>query len=136
MIDINTESNVEELQTKNNGGKEKTQGKNSISDYKLKNTNNGKLMVDFYIVVLNAINNNSKGKKMVYNGILITVELAKSANDWLTNNCFGEPSARDKPQEKESEPGREEMIAEIKRISNEAGLKLVDINSPSSEESF
>ena len=50
--------------------------------------------------------NRNTGNKMVYNGILITVELAKSANDWLTNNCFGEPSARDKPQEKEPEPGR------------------------------
>ena len=112
---MNTVIDTKESQTKNNGTKKKPRGKPfekgnkfgcaskkdkkkaSISDYILKKTNNGKLMADFYIGVLKEINNNTEGKKMVYNGVPITVELAKSANDWLTNNCFGKPSARDKP---------------------------------------
>ncbi len=151
---MNTKFDIHESQTENNGSKKKPRGrpfkkgnkfgcaskkdkkKASISDYILKKTNNGKLMADFYIGVLKTINANTEGKKMVYNGVPITVELAKSANDWLTNNCFGKPSARDKPAIEEPEMSREELDAEIKRMINEAGLKLVDINSPSPKQSF
>lgn len=138
MIDINTESNVEGLQTKNNGARKskprgrpfkkgnkfgsiskKDKKKTTISDYILKKTNNGKLMADFYIGVLKAINNNTEGKKMVYNGIPITVELAKSANEWLTNNCFGKPSARDKPAIEEPEMSREDLVMALEALEDE-----------------
>ncbi len=129
MIDINTESDIHESQAENNGLKKKPRGtpfkkgnkfgcgskkskeKASLSDYIFRNTNNGKLMADFYIGVLKTIKTNKEGKQMSYNGIPITVELAKSANEWLTNNCFGKPSARDKPKDEEPEMSVEEARA-------------------------
>ena len=68
-------------------------------------------MADFYIGVLKTIKTNKEGKQMSYNGIPITVELAKSANEWLTNNCFGKPSARDKLKDEEPEMSVEEARA-------------------------
>ncbi len=56
----------------------KSENKSNISDYILRKTGNGKLMADFYIGVLQTIKNNIEGEKMVYNGVPITVELAKS----------------------------------------------------------
>ncbi len=129
MIDINTESDIHESQAENNGKKKKPRGtpfkkgnkfgcgskkikeKASLSDYIFRNTNNGKLMADFYIGVLKTIKTNKEGKQMSYNGIPITVELAKSANEWLTNNCFGKPSARNKPKEEGPEMSVEEARA-------------------------
>ncbi len=72
----------------------KNSDKASLSDYILRSTNNGKLMADFYIGVLKAIKSNKEDKQMSYNGIPITVELAKSANEWLTNNSLGKPIQR------------------------------------------
>ena len=107
--------------------------KDNINDYILRNTGNGKLMADFYIGMLKTIKANTAGEKMVYNGVHITVELAKSANDWLSNNSWGKPSARDKPEKEEPKLSKEEKDAELKRIFYNAGLKLVDIDSPSPE---
>jgi len=111
----------------------KGEKKGNINDYILRSTQNGKLMADFYIGVLNAIKANTEGVKMVYNGVPITVELAKSANDWLTNNSIGKPSVRDKPEKEEPRLNAKEQEAELKMILNSAGLKLVDIDSPSPE---
>ncbi len=129
MFDNDKETDIHELQAENNGKKKKPRGtpfkkgnkfgcvskkdknKASLSDYIFRNTNNGKLMADFYIGVLKTIKTNKEGKQMSYNGIPITVELAKSANEWLTNNCFGKPSARDKPKDEEPEMSVEEARA-------------------------
>ena len=129
MFDNDKETDIHELQAGNNGSKKKPRGtpfkkgnkfgcvskkikeKASLSDYIFRNTNNGKLMADFYIGVLKTIKTNKEGKQMSYNGIPITVELAKSANEWLTNNCFGKPSARNKPKEEGPEMSVEEARA-------------------------
>jgi|TARA_B100000315_G_scaffold133876_1_gene123366 hypothetical protein len=66
----------------------KGEKKDNINDYMLRNTGNGKLMADFYIGVLKTKKANTEGEKMVYNGVPITVELAKSATDWLSNNSW------------------------------------------------
>jgi len=72
----------------------------NLSDYILKSTSNGKLMADLYLNVLKTIKSNKQGEKMSYNGVPVTVELAKSANEWLVANSLGKPSARKQPDEK------------------------------------
>ena len=72
----------------------------NLSDYILKSTSNGKLMADLYLNVLKTIKSNKQGEKMSYNGVPVTVELAKSANEWLIANSLGKPSARKQPDEK------------------------------------
>ena len=81
-------------------GSKKINEDTNLSDYILKCTGNGKLMANFYLGVLKTIKSNKQGEKMSYNGVPVTVELAKSANEWLVANSLGKPSARKAPDEK------------------------------------
>ncbi len=146
MIDINTESNVQESQTKNNGAKKKTRGRpfqkgnnyaslrkkktdkekaNVLESYIQKKTSSGKKLADFYVGIIDSINNNDKAvacekcNSFIYNGIRINSDLVKEAHSWLTLNGWGRPSSRGKPLPEEPEMSREDLVLALKALEDE-----------------
>ncbi len=112
MIDINTESDIHELQAENNEQKKKPRGrpfqkdnkfgygskKNkerlSLPSYIKKKTNEGKILTNFYTGILKAVEDSDADNVPMYKGMKVTVELASKAVDWLGKNGWGTPSQR------------------------------------------
>lgn len=104
---------------------------NILEFYIQKKTSSGKKLADFYVGVIDSINNNDEavaGEKcnsFIYNGIKVTSDLVKDAHSWLTLNGWGRPSSREKPLPEEPEMSREELIAAINAMHEEIGCVLV-----------
>ncbi len=99
---------------------------NVIESYIQKKTGSGKKLADFYVGIIDSINNNDeavtceKCDSFIYNGIRINSDVVKEAHSWLTLNGWGRPSSRDKPLPDEPEKTREELIAELQALENES----------------
>ncbi len=145
MLDIHTESNVQELQPENNGAKKKPRGrpfqkgnnyaslrkkkpdkeKASLESYIQRKTSDGKKIADFYIGIISSINNNDeavsceKCNSLIYNGIRINSDLVKEAHSWLTLNGWGRPTSRGKPLPDEPEMSREDLVLALKALEDE-----------------
>ena len=147
MLDIHTKTDIQELQTKNNGAKKKTRGRpfpkgnnyasrrkkktdkekaNVLESYIQKKTCSGKKLADFYVGIIDSINNNDeavtceKCDSFIYNGIRINSDVVKEAHSWLTLNGWGRPSSRGKPLPDEPEMSREELVAALRAMENDS----------------
>lgn len=73
-----------------------------LSKYVMQKTNNGRLMANWYIKVLQVLEDKKVRKKqhclnchaVIVNGVQITDETVKNASKWLTDNAFGKPGIR------------------------------------------
>ncbi|MCP4989050.1 MAG: hypothetical protein GY928_24230 [Colwellia sp.] len=102
----------------------KTEEDVSLSSYINNETEQGKLMADFYIGILKTIKNNRKGDKVTYKGIAIGAELVKTANEWLTVNWIGKPGKRAEEQERDDRP-MDEKMKELEYQVGRAGYYLI-----------
>ncbi len=74
----------------------------TLSKYVMQKTGNGRLMADWYIKVLEILNDKALKKKqhclnchvVMINGVRVSDEMVKNASKWLTDNAFGKPGAR------------------------------------------
>ncbi len=148
MIDINTESDIHELQAGNNGSKKKPRGRSfqkgnkfgctpkkstvglSLSKYIKKKTNEGKILTNFYTGILKAVEGSDTDNVPMYKGMKVTVELSSKAVDWLGKNGWGTPSQRTPEPEVDNRTG-EEKFKELEYVLKELGYKMVPIDSPS-----
>ncbi len=146
MIDNNTESNVQELQTKNNGIKNKPRGrpfqkgnkfgsiskKNkeslSLPSYIKKKTKDGKMLTDLYTGVLKSVEDSDAESVPMYKGMKVTAELSTKAVDWLGKNGWGTPSQRI-PEPEKDDRTEEQKMAELEYTLKELGYKMVPIDS-------
>ncbi len=75
-------------------------GELPIGDFIGTNTQNGRLMANYYIGILKAVDDNKNGSKPVYRGVEIANDMVKSAADWLTVNWIGRAGQRKPPDER------------------------------------
>ncbi len=75
-------------------------GELPIGDFIGSNTQNGRLMANYYIGILKSVDENKAGSKPVYRGVEIGTEMVKAAADWLTLNWIGRAGQRKPPDEK------------------------------------
>lgn len=96
----------------------------AVSDYIELKTLNGRLMADFNIGVLQAVNKvkddkpldkAAKGVICSYKGVQVTGDIVNKANEWLMNNWKGKPGQRSGEVVK-AEMTREELLAGIKAM--------------------
>ena len=95
---------------------------NVLESYIQKKTGSGKKLADFYVGIIDSINNNDKAvtcekcDSFIYNGIRINSDVVKEAHSWLTLNGWGRPSSRGKPLPDEPEMTREELEAQFEAL--------------------
>jgi hypothetical protein len=153
MIDINTESDIHELQAGNGEQKKKPRGTPfkkgnkfgcgskksrvglSLSKYIKKKTNEGKELTDFYTGILKAVKDSDPDNVPMYKGMKVTVELSSKAVDWLGKNGWGTPSQRT-PEPEVDTRSIDEKLKEMEYILKELGYRMVPIDSPSPERSL
>jgi hypothetical protein len=96
----------------------------AVSDYIEMKTANGRLMADFNIGVLQAVNKvkddkpldkEAKGVICSYKGVQVTGDIVNKANEWLMNNWKGKPGQRSGESVKK-DMDREELLAGIKAM--------------------
>tara|TARA_B100000315_G_C14306530_1_gene464305 strand:- start:308 stop:547 length:240 start_codon:yes stop_codon:yes gene_type:complete len=71
-----------------------------IREPRKKQTGQGKILTDFYIGILKAVDESDEDNPPVYRGIKVTAELSTKAVDWLGKNGWGTPSQRKPEDEK------------------------------------
>ncbi len=146
MIDNNTESNVQELQTKNNGIKNKPRGrpfqkdnkfgsiskknkkKLTLAEYIKRKTDDGKMLTDLYIGILKVVEKSDPDNMPIYKGMKVTAELAHKAVEWLGKNGWGTPSQRI-PEPEKDDRTEEQKLAELEYNLKELGYKMIPIDS-------
>jgi hypothetical protein len=87
--------------------------KKSLSVYIGENTQDGRLMADFYIGILRAIDE----RLLEYKGYKITPDMVKAAAEWLTYNYLGKPGQR-KEEVVDPELTREEALAQLRGLES------------------
>lgn len=80
----------------------------SLPKYIKKQTGHGKVLTDFYIGILKAVDDSDEDNPPVYRGMKITAELSTKAVEWLGKNGWGTPSQR-KPESDKPKRTREEL---------------------------
>lgn len=75
-------------------------GELPIGDFIGSNTQNGRLMANYYIGLLKAVNDNKNSSKPMYRGVEIANDMVKAAADWLTVNWIGRAGQRKAPDDK------------------------------------
>ncbi len=153
MIDINTESDIHESQAENNGSKKKPRGrpfqkdnkfgcgskkstvKLSLSKYIKKKTNEGKILTNFYMGILKAVEDSDTDNVPMYKGMKVAAELSNKAVDWLSKNGWGTPSQRI-PEPEVDNRSDDEKLHELEYVLKELGYKMVPIDSPIPERSY
>jgi len=75
-------------------------GELPISDFIGSSTQNGRLMANYYIGLLKAVDANTNGGKPKYRGVEIANDMVKAASDWLTVNWIGRAGQRKAPDDK------------------------------------
>ena len=116
-----------------------TQDGMPISKYIAVNSRNGRLMADFNLGVLNAVNkvsnvqvknsedgNNGKGIICTYKGVPVTPDMVKTANQWLMDNWIGKASQRN-PEPEKDDRTEEQKMEELKYTMKELGYEMVKI---------
>ncbi len=104
---------------------------NQLESYIQKKTGSGKKLADFYVGIIDSINNNDdavaceKCSAFIYNGIKVNSDLVKEAHSWLTLNGWGRPSSRDKPLPEEPELTVEELDAQLAASCEALGLVIL-----------
>ncbi len=106
-----------------------------MSDYIGKKSRNGRMMADFNLGVLQAIekigddvgkNDLGRGVICMYKGVPITAEIVKSANQWLIENWVGKPGQRGE-EVKEVELSRDELVAQLESSNEALGLVTLTV---------
>ena len=102
-------------------------------------TQNGKLMANFYIGILEAADEVDNNKPIddatsvtdiknriiaTYKGIPISTEMVKTAAEWLTVNWIGKPGQRTPPADIDNRNVGEKLV-EMEFILRELGYKMV-----------
>jgi hypothetical protein len=106
--------------------KQPNKKKAGLESYIQRKTSDGKKLADFYIGIIDSINNNDKAvacekcDSLIYNGIRVNSDLVKEAHTWLTLNGWGRPSSRGKPLPDEPEMSREDLIAALRAMESES----------------
>ena len=85
----------------------------SLPKYIKKQTWQGKILTDFYIGILKAVDESDEGNPPIHRGIKVTAELSTKAVDWLGKNGWGTPSQR-KPEPDKPKRTIEELKARLK----------------------
>lgn len=107
-----------------------------ISDYIGVNSKNGRLMADFNLGVLQAVekvghdaelSENARGVICTYKGVPVTGDVVKTANQWLMDNWMGKAGQRNAPPEVDNRTSDEKM-RELEYIVKELGFRLVKID--------
>lgn len=110
--------------------------KSDVSDYIELKSKNGRLMADFNLGVLQAVEKIDDGKKLDveggkvnvvicrYKGVPVTGEVVKTANQWLMDNWKGKPGQRSDTV-KEPEMSRDELVLALDALFEEEGGELV-----------
>ena len=110
----------------------------AISDYIALNSRNGRLMADFNLGVLKAVEKvgadvplNIKGllNKVIcsYKGVPVTGDVVKTANQWLMDNWMGKAGQRNAPPEVDQR-NADEKLKELEYVVKELGFKLVRVD--------
>ena len=108
----------------------------AISDYIALNSRNGRLMADFNLGVLKAVEKigndidsaeNSRGVICSYKGVPVTGEVVKTANQWLMDNWMGKAGQRNAPADIDLRNASEKLV-EMEFILRELGYKMVKID--------
>jgi len=109
----------------------------AISDYIALNSRNGRLMADFNLGVLKAVEEIDVDKKVdllgkgglqgiicSYKGVAVTGEVVRTANQWLMDNWMGKAGQRNAPADIDLRNASEKLV-EMEFILRELGYKMV-----------
>ena len=119
----------------------------AISEYIALNSRNGRLMADFNLGVLKAVEKigndidsasgsvepldrrveKSRGIICTYKGVPVTGEVVKTANQWLMDNWMGKAGQRNAPADIDNRNAGEKLV-EMEFILRELGYKMVKID--------
>lgn len=107
----------------------------SVSKYIGLQSRNGRLMADFNLGVLKAIekvkdDGGDEGKKGIickYKGVPITADVVKVANQWLMDNWIGKAGQRSVEGERDDRP-EVEKLRDLEYTLKEMGYKLEKID--------
>lgn len=109
----------------------------SLGEYIANGSKNGRLMADFNLGVLQAVEKVGNDVPVTgrdanlkticwYKGVPVTGDVVKTANQWLMDNWMGKAGQRNAPPEVDNRTGEEKM-RELEYIVKELGFKLVKI---------
>lgn len=109
-----------------------------IMHYIGKNSRNGRLMADYNLGILKAVEKVGDAQELsiqdgkintvicMYKGIPVSPEMAKGANQWLMDNWIGKASQRLLEPEKDDRT-EEQKMEELKYTMKELGYEMVKI---------
>lgn len=107
----------------------------SLGEYIANGSKNGRLMADFNLGVLQAVekighdaelSENARGVICTYKGVPVTGDVVKTANQWLMDNWMGKAGQRNAPPEVDNRTSDEKM-RELEYVVKELGYRLVKI---------
>ncbi len=97
----------------------------SLSKYIKKKTNEGKILTNFYIGILKAVEDSGPENVPMYKGMRVMVELSSKAVDWLGKNGWDTPSQR-KPEDEKPKRTESELVTRlhfvIKKLVKDRGI--------------
>ena len=111
-----------------------------VAHYIGKNSRNGRLMADFNLGVLKAVEkisndkvknsedgNNGKGVICTFKGIPVTPDMVKTANQWLMDNWIGKASQRN-PEPEKDDRTEFQKLEELKYTMKELGFGMYELD--------